>query len=216
VRVAELATSMLWATPLALVSAVLCLPAFPALGVNLPEDPLQLGYLFTMTLLGSWSVLAPTKLWEAKPVDVVTRRSIFLFLGLLVGGAGVLLGQWTRLSPNPVLTGHGFDAGLVSWTRPLGRPAFVNALSFASFFGLTFAANGWWNLTSRDRWRRFRFLPVFKAGLIGTLIGALPIPSPQPWGVMVITLISIVTQVVSPWNRAAAEYTRLYRRQNVA
>lgn len=215
VRVAELATSMLWATPLALISAVLCLPAFPALGVNLPEDPLQLGYLFTMTLLGSWCVLVPTKLWENRPMELVQRRTLFLFLGLLVGGVGVLLGQWTRLSPNPVLIGHGFDADLVAWTKPLGRPAFVNALGFASFFGLTFAANGWWKMTARDRWRRFRFIPVIKAGILGALIGAF-FPSPQPWGVMVISLIAIVTQVVSPWSRAAAEYTRIYPKQHVA
>jgi hypothetical protein len=198
---------MLWATPLALLAAILCLPTFPAFQVPLPEDPLQLAYLFGLTLLGSWGVLVPNKLWETYQVEPATRRFVFLLLGLLVGAAGVFLSQWARLNPNPVLTGRGFDPNLVSWSRTLGRRDLVQALGFASFFGLAFGANGWWKMTARDRYKRFRFIPVVKAGAIGALIGAIT-PSPQPWGMIVITLIAIVTQLVSPWSRAGAEYVR--------
>jgi serine/threonine protein kinase len=212
VRVAELASSMLWATPLSAFAAMLSLPFFPALNVSLPQDPLQLAFLFGLTLLGTWGLLVPSKLWEIRPVETWTKRFVHIMIGLALGAIGIILGQWTKLHPNPVWASHGLHSELASWAKPLGPASTVAIAGFASYFGLVFGANSWWKMTARDRWSRFRFLPVIKAGLIGGLLGAVW-PSPQPWGMIVITLIAIVTQLASPWSRAAAEYAWATRKQ---
>ena len=68
-RVAELATSMLWAAPTSALVSSLVLPLYLGMGVDTLINPSQLAYLFTLVLLGSWMLLAVTKLWEGKVVD---------------------------------------------------------------------------------------------------------------------------------------------------
>ena len=45
------------------------------------------------------------------------------------------------------------------------------------------------------------------ASLVGLALG-LVWPFPQPWGLTVLGLVALVTQVVSPWSKAAADYAR--------
>lgn len=202
-RIAELATSMLCAAPLAAFASVMLLPAYDALSIPLPHDPIQLAYLFGMILAGTWAVLIPGKLWEPLHDSRWGQRFSYLAIGAVVGLAGTALARWTFLSPSPV--------DLV----PLGR-GYVNvldgalrihpgALSFVGFLALAFAANGWWKLTSRDRWRRVRLWPTAKAGAVAAMAGAV-CPSPQPWGILLVTVIAVIVQLVSPWNRSAAYY----------
>jgi hypothetical protein len=213
IRLAELAGSMLAAAPLTALGSAIVLPAYPALGVELPVDPIQLAYLFTFTLLGVWGVLVPTKLWEGRAVSWPSRRLMMLGLGLLLGVVGAGLADWTRLFPSP-LHETPVPPGVRQTLGPNGQ-AWAQPLVFASYFGLAFGLNGWWKLTSRDRWARFRFWPVLKAGAIAGLV-SLACPSPQPWGVLPIVLVAILSQVVSPWSREAAAATaaaELYRRR---
>jgi hypothetical protein len=215
VRLAELANSMLLATPLAAVAAALSLPLFPELGVSLPRDPLQLAFLFLMTLLGTWAVLFPAKLWETRPADQYTRRLVLFFVGLGLGAVAVALGQWIHLTPNPGWANHAWDHRFAVWARETGRPEVVDLLRFTGYFGIAYGLNGWWKLTARDRSARFQFIPVIKAGVVGAIAG-LFWPSPQPWGVLVVTLVAIVLQLVSPWSREAASYARVVGKQRLA
>src|SRR5205807_636940 len=82
VRVAELATSMISAAPVSALAAALTLPLFPVLGISLPMDPAQLAFLFVLTLLGTWGVLIPSKLWEGREVDSRSKRMLMLAVGL--------------------------------------------------------------------------------------------------------------------------------------
>jgi serine/threonine protein kinase len=216
VRLAELAGSMLTAAPLTALACAIAVPAYTGLNVELPQDPIQLAYLFTLTLLGTWGVLVPTKLWEGRNVPWPARRLLFLTIGLILGALGVGLAQWTRLFPSPIQQIR-VPGELVSWTGPQYR-AGLSELSFATYFALAFGLNGWWSMTARDRSSRFRFWPAIKAGAVAGLLG-LAWPSPQPWAVIPIVIIAIVIQVVSPWSRAAADATAAayrYRKQRVA
>ncbi len=209
-RVAELASSMLWATPLAALAAALCLPIFP-LGGQPNSEPSQLAYLFGITLLGTWAVLIPSKLMEGHSVDMSLRRLLFGGLGLALGAGGFALGQWSHV-PLAGWESHGFRPEFVSWSSGLGTADVVNAFGFATYFGLVFGLSPWGKLTVRDRPNRFRFLPIILVGLISGVIG-LFWPSPQPWGVIVTVLVATVAQLASPWNRQAAEYSWAMRRQ---
>jgi eukaryotic-like serine/threonine-protein kinase len=215
VRVAELAASMLWATPAAFLSSSLALPLVPWFDNPLPIDPGQLVFLFAMTLLGCWSVLVPSKMWEGREVDTGLKRLTMLALGLAMGVGGLILGLWSRSMRVPAWHLDGFDPRLVSFSEHGFSGNLTGPIAFVGFFALTLTLNRWWKLTARDRRARFRFLPVIFTGAVAALVGAfLPTP-PSPWGAIAVTLIAIIVQIVSPWDRAAAEYALAVQRRLV-
>jgi len=217
VRLAELLTSMVLATPIAALAAGLCVPLFGAFHIQAPQDPQQLAYLFAMTLAGSWIVLVTTKGWEVHPETALARRGVFLGLGLLLGLGAVALAQWTLIAPTTTIirTGIlGFDE-IIYGSVP---EAWRDTAMLAPYFALAMAAVPWWKLTARGRSRRFRLWATIKVAVFAGLIG-MAWPSPQPWGTLVVVLVAIVAQVVSPWSREAADYawaTRFDRKRRVA
>jgi hypothetical protein len=207
---------MLCAAPLVALGCGIAVPAYGAMGVDLPQDPIQLAFLFLITLLGTWGVLVPTKLWEGRSVSWPSRRLQQAAIGLALGALGVGLAQWIRLFPSPVQQVD-VPREVVSMTGAALRPD-LGLAAFAGYFALVFGLNGWWKLTGRDRPSRFRFWPVMKAGAVAGLLG-LAWPSPQPWAVIPVVLIAVVSQVVSPWSReaaAAALAACRYRKRAVA
>jgi eukaryotic-like serine/threonine-protein kinase len=193
VRVAELASSMLWA---ALFVIVLAFAAAAAMGVDVPSEPQRLAYVIGLGLLGTWAALIANKVLEGHSLDSTTRRFLHLALGVLLGGAGLVLGEWTHVRlhgtmprPGSVLVGGG-------------------ALGYLAYFGLLFLANdGWTSLTARDRKARFRVWPIATTGLIAVLLYPLW-PFAEPYGPATAVLIAVATQLASPWNEAAAAYAR--------
>jgi len=210
-RVAELSTSMLWAAPMIVL---LSLPAAGMLSIVPAAEPQQLAYLILMALLGTWSLLVSSKLFEGRPLDPTTRRMIGLGIGLLVGVASLLFDEAFRLgppsdTPQRILVGTGLNpwpdmrSGTLPW-------AVTESLAY---FGGLFLLGNWWKLAGRDRKARFRIWPILVAGLIGALL--LPFsPTAQPYGVAVAALIATVTQLVSPWNESAAAFARATRDRN--
>jgi hypothetical protein len=160
--------------------------------------------------------VVPAKLWEGRSVEAGTRRLVYLIIGLLVAAASVVLSHWSQLGRSALPFGHGIERELVSWSHASVPSNMLDNLGVGGFFGLAFATIGWSGVAGRERWRRFRFLPVIKAGALATLFGYL-FRSPQPWGLIVMTLIAVVAQVVSPWSQASAEYAWATRKnKNVA
>lgn len=206
VRLAELAGSMLWAAPLAALASSIGLACFEPLGIDLPQNPPQLAFLFIMMLLGTWAVLIPEKLWEYRQVNWSVRRLAMLLVGLGLGALGVGLASWTRLSDSPVWSHEGFHPELVRWSGSIGAAELASGVGFSLFMAILYGALSWTKVTARDRWSRFRFLPVVKAGLLAGILEAV-LPGSQGWGVLLFVMIAILAQVVSPWNRQAAEYS---------
>jgi serine/threonine protein kinase len=206
IRVAELAGSMLGVAPLAGLCAGLALPTYNLLGIDLPADPLQLAFLFAMILLGTWSVLLTTKTWEGRVVSRGSKRLSMLAVGLALGGTVVALARWAQLGPIPQISG----STPVLDALDLQASPDLSAYGFVAFFGLAFALNGFWKLTARDRAGRFRFWPVIKTAAVVMALG-LVCPSPQPWGSIVVVLMSILLQLVSPWSREASQVNRAWK-----
>jgi hypothetical protein len=204
-RVAELATSMLTATPLAALATVLTVPF--AWG-NAPRtaDPTQLALTFGMILLGTWGVLLPSKLWEGRSIPAGTKRLTYLMIGAVVGLLGAGMVEWAHVGLPP----YRFDGPseeVLRELRPRMDQAALLAATLASYFALSFAANRPWRLAERDRPKRFRVWSVLATILLASLVGAF-VPSPQPWGLVVFGAIAAVAQLASPWNREAAAYAR--------
>ena len=139
------------------------------------------------SLLATWGVLIPTKVMEGRPLTGVSKRLLFL-------GVGGVLGLFALLTGDT-------EAGL-----PV-----VAAL------GLAFAAPNWWNMTSRDRPKRFSLWPVIVSGVIVALLSglfgrALRAESLSVAWLTIVPIAAIIAQLVSPWNREAAAYSLAARR----
>ena len=197
---------MVWT---ALLTALVCLPLVATEVVDVVNRPQDLGFLYLLTLLGSWSVLGANKVLEGRKADPVFKRLTYLTLGLGVGAFGVALAGWifpTLTPTGPMFTMHG--EGLTVRFAKLELPMLA---SFLSYFGLAGFANGWWKLTNRDRSGRLRLVPIAKAGLVGLLLSPLW-PYQELWGAGVIAMTAVVLQLSSPWNEKAAAYATYIRK----
>ncbi len=206
VRVAELATSMVLAAPLL---ALLCLPTVVFLNAwfRVGMTTAQVAMVFGLALVGTWAILFVTKYWEGGAVSWPLRRLIGLGSGFLMGPLALAL--LVLLEP-----------GMGRWIGPDGPNFFI----YGACFALAFATVSAWNVSGRDRGRRFRLLPVLATGLI-VLLPAMLLPAPgtigmpaltfwpMPQCVAVALLVAITSQVVSPWSHPAAAHARESRRR---
>ncbi|WP_435008920.1 serine/threonine-protein kinase [Tundrisphaera lichenicola] len=204
-RVAELAGSMIWA---AAWSALLSLLAGGLMQIDLARNPQDLGYLFALTLAGSWSVLAASKSSEGKTVEPVTRRLIQLAVGVVVGLIAYFLAEWLMVEP----TAPGRVLVRFPALDRLGLSSTSGILGFATFFGLTGLGVDWWTLTERDRKARFRIIPMAKAAVLAAIPAFLFFtPDHHPYAIPAVVLTSVVVQLASPWSEAAARYADYVR-----
>jgi hypothetical protein len=205
-RLAELGTSMLVAAGATFVATALSVPGFVAMNGKAPGDPTQLAMIFSMTLLGSWGVLVPSKFWEGRKVCKGTKRLVLLGVGSLVGLVGAGLSLWAHLGIPGRIAGEPAAELFEMGGERLGRNG-VLILSMAGYFALAFALSGLWKLPARDRTARFRLAPILTSAVIAGLVSMF-VPSRQPWGLLIVALIASVTQVSAPWSREAAAYSR--------
>ncbi len=206
VRVAELAGSMVKA---AFVTGLIAVPLALSQG-NRPEPrPEVIGFLFATTVLGTWTALTSSKLFEGTQVDSSARRLINLVLG---GGVGLFafgLAEWLKLPLHPASHGSAFEGT----QDVLGLGPANMVLGFTCFFAAAFLANGWWKVADRDRPGRIRVWPLMTSAVVAYVLTPLwPFREPVQ---LVIPAIALVTQVVSPWSRQAAAYAS-YTRANKA
>jgi serine/threonine protein kinase len=215
VRVAELASSMLLATPL---SALAAGTAWLVGAVAEPSvAPEQIAALFGLVLLAVWGVLGLNKAWESRNVDTRARRLAGFGIGAGVGSALVGLAQWAHLDLGPLGDLAQPRPDLVRYIGPIANSGLPGYLEMAAYFGLAFGLIGWWKLTGRDRKSRFRVWPVLTSGLVAFVLSALcPEPLPAVWGPPVVIASAVITQLVSPWNRQAAAYALWARKAKPA
>ncbi len=213
VRVAELAGSMFWTAPIAALASALSVPLV-ALADDAPAtDPRLMAVVFGVTLLTTWTALIAGKFWEGKSAPGrFRRRGTQLALGTLVGLAGLGIAEATHVGPTAIPSHLNIDPSAFNFSPPGSRTLLAGATEYAGYFGLALAAAPWWSYSMRNRKKRFRLLPVVWVGLVGSLLG-LAFPATVPMGTIAVILASIVTQFVSPWDKDAAVYARLAKRQ---
>ena len=211
-RVAELASSMLWAAPCAALASLI---TGALMQVDLTRRPQDLGFLFAMTLVGSWTILMANKVAEGKDTDLTIRRLIQFAVGVFVGLFSQILGGWLLVQP-PGTGGVLVDLpSLFGGTRP-GFEPILPMLGYGIYFGLVGLAVDWWTMTDRDRKARFRVVPVAKVGLLALIPAVLFFPpNVYPFAIPAVLLTSVVVQLASPWSEPAARYAAYARANKV-
>jgi hypothetical protein len=179
----ELLTSMVVATVFAGIGALLWSAAGMQRGIS----------LFFLSVVTSWAVLMPSKLWTERRGDSWTRRIVLLLIGALVGSVALWMDGWKA--------GVAFDTtdslgGMARTT--LFSASGLNEAAYLSYYALGFFALRWWRMADRRRTRRFSLFPVLASGFVSGIL--LLLVGVQHWdGAVVLMMTSAIVQLSSPW-----------------
>ncbi len=188
-RVAELTASMLWSAPLL---ALLTIPAMVFLRIDPSSDPAKLAYLYIMSLLGIWTVVASGKVLEPRRLDETSRRLVGVVGGVVLGVIGVMLY-------------HGLELDWKLQSEYFEKPRNYEVVYFGALFALM---SGWLGSSSRARPQRFRVRPIIWTAVAAYVLSMLWPFQQDGLPIAVAVLIPIVVQLVSPWDEAAVVHAR--------
>lgn len=197
-RFAELTRSMLLAAPL---TAILTIPAVSLLDVDPARDPQQAAFLFGMSLWCIWVVLATNKWTETLTRENVVKLWLPLDAALIAAIGAFWLGLALNIAATHQMLKRAYTGGQAPSVFILMLAAFAIQFTFTRC---------WSGSTARDRPRRFRIRPVVYTVLIAFLIHPLW-PFRRPDEVAAGAILAVVVQLVSPWSKEAADYTRFVR-----
>jgi hypothetical protein len=196
-RLGELTGSMLAAAAIAMVLTVIMTAIG---GESLDNSPNALagpGWLWLMTTIGSWLVLAAGKFCERNSGEQVKRRFGMLVLGLVFGAIAFGSSRFLMVE---------FHDGIVQrspFSQEIARHMFSTSgvpqiAAFLAYFGSVFLTIGWWKQTDPLRTSRLKIGPILVV-VLAAWAWWLLWGFPQPWGFMLVAAISITTQLSAPW-----------------
>lgn len=171
------------------------------LATDLLPDPVQVVYFGMVTLVASWVLIVPAKLWEGKASDGVSRRIVQGSLGLGVGAFAYMLKEFLLLNDHSLLNvGRGglvreLQAGRISIATMDGLPTMAG---FMVFFGLLFSVRRWWWQIDSFRKSRFRVSSAMVTLILGAVLTGI-LPFPEELGATWALAISAVVQLASGW-----------------
>ena len=192
-RVTQLVGSML-------LSAVACIVLSLVMMILRGEsiEPNLYAWLAASSVLGSWAVLIPAKLWEGQRGDAVLRRFVMLVIGLVYGAASFVLANFLLIDLH-------FDRkfGSIVDYRNFGSDFFSDSgspriLAYLAFFGFMFVIVRWWRQADPLRSTRLSIWHTAVAVVLSWLVAGFW-AFPQPWGLMLAATIAISVQLAAPW-----------------
>jgi len=201
VRITELLGSMLASSA---VTAVVCVVVGIVRYYNqAPTRVDQLAWLFGVSMVGVWTVLALGKLWEGVQGEPILRRFVLMAAGMGVGLVGAAAMMAVNV-PSPdnlqLLTADPDFPRPMHYVLPPnfyagdGTP---QILAFVASFGTLFALVGWWKQTNPLRRTRLSLISVAWSAVAGGMVAAIW-HFPQPWLVIVAGTIAVAVQLSSP------------------
>jgi hypothetical protein len=210
-RIGELTGSMLAAAAIALVLTIV----ITAIGGESLDDSRQAiagpAWLWLMTTVGSWLILASGKFFERNSGDEARRRFAMLVLGLVFGAIAFGTSRFLMVEMHDGVANSGLGIDFVgSMYGPDGAPRIA---AFLAYFGSIFLTVGWWKQTDPLRSSRLKLGPILVvifAAWAWWMLWAFP----QPWGFMLVAAISITTQLSAPWLRPSDQAALARQGQN--
>jgi serine/threonine protein kinase len=198
-KLTELLGSMLLAALFSAVAACV-VPLFSGSQVT-SEITATYFWLAIVGTLGSWAVMIPAKLIEGKLEDQMPMRIALMLLGALLGVAawGFAAGLMTHLPgwSAPIDVERGLVSHEMLGWNPSDRtnpPAAV----YIAYFAFIFLIPRWWRQAEFTRSARLSIWRVIGCVLFAWLVH-LFWWFPQPLGMAAAGVISMSTQLASPW-----------------
>jgi serine/threonine protein kinase len=197
-RISDLGSSL----TMAMLAVVLVTGAIHLATEQLPNRA-HIVYFGTTTLIASWCLILPSKLWEGRVGDTTLRRLLLGLLGLLTGAVSDQLYRFLLFSSSDELFQVGQD-GFRETSFVFGQLRVVSAqghpttTGFLLFFGTLFLLRRWWWQVDSFRKSRLRISSALWTLVIGAFIAAL-IPFPVALGTTWALAISVVVQLCSGW-----------------
>ena len=191
-RVTQLIGSML-------LSAVACIVLSLVMMILRGEsiEPNLYAWLATSSVLGSWAVLIPAKIWEGQRGDAVLRRFVMLVIGLVLGAASFGLANFLVVNLHP-----DWRFGSMAHTERFGADFYIDGtpqiLAYLAVFGFMFVIVRWWRQADPLRSTRLSIWYTGVAVFFSWAIAAFW-AFPQPWGLMLAATIAISVQLAAPW-----------------
>lgn len=199
-RAADISTSI----AVSLAAAALVTTAV-YLTTDLLRDLSQAVYFGAITMLASWGLIVPSKIWEGRTGDGFTRRLCLGSIGLGVGLVGALLPDYLLISTEPLFHGsrvsEPFFVGRVTVSDGSGFPTVA---CFMIFFAALFSARRWWWQVDSFRSARFRVSSALFTLLVGIVITGIlqQFSFPDALGATWALAISAVVQLSAGWTPA--------------
>jgi eukaryotic-like serine/threonine-protein kinase len=149
------------------------------------------------TLLASWAIMIPAKIWEGNEVDSTSKRMVQMFLGGIVGGIAYYLHAFLQIayqSDNNI----GFFRNRDLQSMGLFQNDAPTLIAYILFFASLFFIQRWWLQADSFRKKRFRIRTV-----LGTLFFAFFasgfIMSTNEYPLVMMAAVSCIIQLSSQW-----------------
>ena len=201
-RLTELVGSMLAGAVIAILVCVMgfVLASLRSNAVVGAEDLARYAWVILASVIGTWAVMIPAKVWEGYKGDVKLRRFTMMLAGLVVGlfVAAISAGLLVDLPNNELLDMELNDLTGLEPVRLTTSNVVSDLRYYLVGFGALFLLLRWWRSADPMRVTRLSLFAVFVSGLIAVMISN-ALGFPQPWLVMVACAMSVSVQLASPW-----------------
>jgi len=202
----ELVASLVKSTVAATVLSGILYFVMPLLGPTfdggatsgVPMTMAQLTLLTLVSIVGTWSILIPSKAWEGTAGRPIARRAVLTLAGLAVGVFAFAVDQYLLIDLPGTIT-HVRGSEMEFLTEYSGQPTIYGYLALFAFL---FLVPRWWKLSDPMRRTSFALWPVALCGVWG-LVLAWGCCFPQPLGVMWGAITAMAVQLSAPWLSSA-------------
>ena len=183
------------------LAAVALVTAAVHLATPMLPTAVDIAFFGVITLLASWSLIVPAKLWEGKAGDNVFRKLIQGGIGMGVGFVASVVQQFLMLEETQLLRADG--TGVFEGV-PMGRISMIDSrgwpttAGFMIFFGLLFLVRRWWWQADSFRKSRFRISTAIVTLVLGMILSQM-LPFPEILGATWALAISSVIQLSAGW-----------------
>ncbi|MEI6525261.1 MAG: serine/threonine-protein kinase [Planctomycetota bacterium] len=164
-----------------------------------------IGWLGTMSILCSWTVVTFARRWESKQEDSIAFRFAMMVAGLLLGAVSFQLSEfllipWSSiLNPNSDLQSkifnNTFNRSLKGFYDEQQLPTLAGHMAY--FAGLMWIVR-WWRQSDSLRKKKFSLWAIVWSMLMAGLVQAV-FYFPSPWCLWMAAITSLSVQIASPW-----------------
>jgi len=164
-------------------------------------DGSQALYFGVITMLASWAILVPSKLWEGRTGDMLFRRLTLASLGAGIGYIAWLLPHYMMIAEDTLFQGHNSHNVMMGRIQIADGSNFATPACFMIYFAALFALRRWWWQADSFRRSRFRVSSSLLTLLLGVVITGVLIDFalPESLGAVWALAISSVVQLSAGW-----------------